>query len=70
MEHGGPRWKLEAERACFSTPGAFKTYANPWEEFGDSQPIINEWGRGITSLGQMRTVCAVPEPGNGQYEMQ
>jgi hypothetical protein len=31
---------------CFSSPGAFKTYANPmgWEEPGDSYPIIKEWG--------------------------
>jgi hypothetical protein len=25
----GPRWNLEAEGACLSSPGAFKTYANP-----------------------------------------
>jgi hypothetical protein len=23
-EHGGHRWNLEAEKACFSPPGAFK----------------------------------------------
>jgi hypothetical protein len=34
------------QRACFSLPGAFKTYTNLWE--GQNQvdylPIINEWG--------------------------
>jgi hypothetical protein len=30
-EHGGPSWDLEAEKACFSSPGAFKTFANLWE---------------------------------------
>jgi hypothetical protein len=30
-EHGGPRWKLEAEIACFSFLGAFKTNADLWE---------------------------------------
>jgi hypothetical protein len=25
--HGGTSWKLEAERASFSFPGAFKTYS-------------------------------------------
>jgi hypothetical protein len=30
-DHGGYRWNLEAERACFFSPGAFKTYSNLWE---------------------------------------
>jgi hypothetical protein len=31
LGNGGTRWKLEAERDNISLPGAFKTYANPWE---------------------------------------
>jgi hypothetical protein len=33
----GPRWNLEAERMCFPSPGAFKTYADLWE--GKNQVI-------------------------------
>jgi hypothetical protein len=36
-EHGGPRWKLEAETVCISSPGAFKTYADLWER---RNPVI------------------------------
>jgi hypothetical protein len=64
-EHGGPQWNLEAERACFSSPGAFKIYAHLWEEPGDSQPIINEWGGARVVPGQMRVVQAIPESGHG-----
>jgi hypothetical protein len=64
----GPRWNVEAERACFSFPGAFKTYANPWE--GQNQVIpthlsMNGEGHGLF-LGQVRVV---PEPECGQSEM-
>jgi hypothetical protein len=38
----GPRWNLEVERACFSSPGTCKTYANLWE--GKSQC----WGNILT----------------------
>jgi hypothetical protein len=35
----GPRWNLEAERACFSSPGVFKTYTNLWEGRNQVIPI-------------------------------
>jgi hypothetical protein len=37
--HGGPRWKLEAERACFCSSGDFKTYDNLWEVKNREIPI-------------------------------
>jgi hypothetical protein len=43
-EHGGAQIDLEAEKVSFSSPGAFKTCAHPWE--GQNQLIshatINE----------------------------
>jgi hypothetical protein len=35
----GLRWNLEAEKACFSSPGAFKTYAYLWEGKNQVIPI-------------------------------
>jgi hypothetical protein len=32
-EPGGHSWNLQAERACFSSPVAFKTCANLWERY-------------------------------------
>jgi hypothetical protein len=36
------------------------------EEPGDSQPIINEWGKAQEVPGQVRVVL---EPEHGQFEM-
>jgi hypothetical protein len=48
--HGGCRWSLPAERACFSFSGAFKTYTTPWEGRPRRFPPNNEWvGRGMDS---------------------
>jgi hypothetical protein len=65
---GGHRWNLLTERACFSSPGAFKTYSNLWE--GRNQVISIQWlmsgeGHG-QSPDQVRVVWAVP--GQPTYE--
>jgi hypothetical protein len=44
-----PRWNRKVKSMYFSFPGAFKTYAHPWEEPSDSHPIINEWGKAMGS---------------------
>jgi hypothetical protein len=35
-----PRWKLEAERVCFCSSGAFKTLNNLWK--GESKEIPSQ----------------------------
>jgi hypothetical protein len=57
-----PRWKLEAERACFCSSGAFKTFNNLWGEPGDPHPIISGWGGTWAVPSQVR---AFLEPKHG-----
>jgi hypothetical protein len=41
----GPRGKPEAERACFCSSGALKTYITYAKgRTGGSHPMTNEWG--------------------------
>jgi hypothetical protein len=41
-EHGGCRWNLQAERACFSSLGAFKTYPKKKKKT-PKNPYLNQW---------------------------
>jgi hypothetical protein len=56
-EHGGHRLTLLEDRASFSTLGAFKTYTKPWggADPGDSNPIMNEWGRAWVVPSQVQS---------------
>jgi hypothetical protein len=50
-----PRWNLKAERVCFSSPVAFKTYVNLWD--GKNQVII------IIRTGERHEAWMVASPG-------
>jgi hypothetical protein len=62
VREGKYRWNLGAERVCFSSPDAFKIYANLWKRRNQ----VSGEGHGLF-LGQVRVV---PEPGHGHSEMQ
>jgi hypothetical protein len=48
----GATWNLEAERACFSSPGAFKTYADLWEGKNQALPMSGEGQVQFLGLGE------------------